>query len=137
MPRPRKTRCVHGHEYTEQNTRVDNSGRRRCRACDRLRKAGLRTVPADVSRWEERSIELRDKAREVIRLLLNKHIKGSTLSQGSIADKAGCRQPYVSRLNSALCKIAETKDGDFNAAADYLLDYPEGIAAALLKHGAG
>ena len=137
MPRPRKTRCVHGHEYTEQNTRVDNSGRRRCRACDRRRKAGLRTVPADVSRWEGRGIELRDKAKEVIRLLLNNHIRGGTLSQRGIAGKASCGQPYVSRLNTALCKLAKTKNGDFEAAAEYLLDYPEGIAAALLKHGAG
>lgn len=29
----RKTRCVHGHEFTPQNTKTDDLGYRRCRAC--------------------------------------------------------------------------------------------------------
>lgn len=39
-----KTECIHGHEFTEENTYVDPSGRRRCRTCrseenDRVRTA--------------------------------------------------------------------------------------------------
>lgn len=31
----RKTHCVKGHEFTEENTRVNKRGHRACRACDR------------------------------------------------------------------------------------------------------
>lgn len=35
-----KTRCVHGHEFTPENTRVDpKTGRRMCRQCDSDRQA--------------------------------------------------------------------------------------------------
>ena len=34
-----KTHCVHGHEFNEQNTGLWH-GKRRCRACDRIRQAG-------------------------------------------------------------------------------------------------
>jgi len=30
-----KTHCVHGHEYTEENTYVRPSGRRQCKSCKR------------------------------------------------------------------------------------------------------
>lgn len=41
-----KTRCVHGHEYTPENTivRAPGDGRRRCRACQEARGA---------RRWQE------------------------------------------------------------------------------------
>jgi hypothetical protein len=32
-----KTECSRGHEYTPANTYEDPKGRRRCRACDRIR----------------------------------------------------------------------------------------------------
>lgn len=34
-----KTRCPHGHEYTEQNTLIDGGGRK-CRECVRQRQQG-------------------------------------------------------------------------------------------------
>lgn len=34
-----KTKCPRGHRYTADNTRIDCSGRRHCRACDRSRYA--------------------------------------------------------------------------------------------------
>lgn len=34
----RKTHCIRGHEYTEENTRITN-GKRACKECDRIRKA--------------------------------------------------------------------------------------------------
>lgn len=33
-----KTHCPQGHEYSDENTRVNSQGKRVCRACDRLRK---------------------------------------------------------------------------------------------------
>ena len=33
----RKTHCVHGHEFTPENTYVTRRGRRHCRACSRRR----------------------------------------------------------------------------------------------------
>lgn len=32
-----QTHCVHGHEFTPENTRITNRGRRDCRACNRER----------------------------------------------------------------------------------------------------
>jgi hypothetical protein len=34
-----KTNCLHGHEYTPENTYVTPDGRRQCRACMRIRQA--------------------------------------------------------------------------------------------------
>lgn len=38
----RRTKCSNGHEYTPKNTHFDKLGRRRCRRCDRDRKARKR-----------------------------------------------------------------------------------------------
>lgn len=32
-PRPQPTHCLHGHEFTPENTRVEQSGKRNCRIC--------------------------------------------------------------------------------------------------------
>lgn len=32
---PRKTHCVNGHQFTDENTKIRPKGRRKCRACDR------------------------------------------------------------------------------------------------------
>lgn len=34
----RTTHCIHGHEWTEENTHIRKNGKRSCRACDRDRK---------------------------------------------------------------------------------------------------
>lgn len=36
------THCVHGHEFTPENTRWNEEGWRACRACSRERKKRLR-----------------------------------------------------------------------------------------------
>lgn len=38
----RKTHCVHGHEFTEDNTYVERGGGRHCRECHRIRLRRLR-----------------------------------------------------------------------------------------------
>lgn len=38
----RQTHCKHGHEFDDANTARDSRGTRRCRACDRDKKAALR-----------------------------------------------------------------------------------------------
>lgn len=40
----RKTHCIHGHEFTPENTylRLDGLGKRQCRACSRERKQAAR-----------------------------------------------------------------------------------------------
>lgn len=37
-----QTHCIHGHEFTPENTRVTRKGHRQCRTCDRLREARRR-----------------------------------------------------------------------------------------------
>lgn len=37
--RKTKSACIHGHEYTEENTYVDTRLRRRCRECKRMSRA--------------------------------------------------------------------------------------------------
>lgn len=50
MAPPRTTHCLRGHPRTAENTRVDRAGLRRCRECDRLRKAKeLSTIKAQVA----------------------------------------------------------------------------------------
>jgi len=36
---PRRTHCIRGHEFNEENTRITRSGKRRCRLCERIRSA--------------------------------------------------------------------------------------------------
>lgn len=36
--RAAQTSCMHGHEFTEANTRVDPNGTRHCKICDRIRR---------------------------------------------------------------------------------------------------
>lgn len=38
-PRPLRTHCGRGHEYTDATTVFDRNGKRRCRECDRIRDA--------------------------------------------------------------------------------------------------
>lgn len=35
---PPKTHCRNGHEWAEENIRVDKQGRRQCRACEKARR---------------------------------------------------------------------------------------------------
>lgn len=37
-----KTHCLHGHEFSPENTRIDSKGHRICRACHRERQAVVR-----------------------------------------------------------------------------------------------
>lgn len=39
-----KTHCINGHPFTPENTRTDRTGARRCRECDRIRKAASRAA---------------------------------------------------------------------------------------------
>ncbi len=41
-----KTHCPAGHEYDETNTRISRTGKRACRACDRLASRRRRAVSA-------------------------------------------------------------------------------------------
>ena len=41
----RENRCINGHEYTPENTRINTAGARQCRTCDRARP-DRRTKPA-------------------------------------------------------------------------------------------
>jgi hypothetical protein len=41
------THCPHGHGYTPENTRISRSGRRNCRACQRIRKKNRRLAAAE------------------------------------------------------------------------------------------
>lgn len=47
--RPRKEHCDRGHEYTPENTYLDNRARRMCRACIALREAKYNQSKAQVS----------------------------------------------------------------------------------------
>lgn len=40
----RQTHCKRDHEFTPENTRVNASGSRDCRACDRLRRSGKNRI---------------------------------------------------------------------------------------------
>jgi HNH endonuclease len=33
-----RTHCIHDHEFTKENTRIDSRGKRTCRTCERLRR---------------------------------------------------------------------------------------------------
>lgn len=45
----RKTECVNGHEFTEDNTHVAADGRRSCRACWRVRSAAYKARKASAA----------------------------------------------------------------------------------------
>jgi len=45
MQNARKEACVHGHEFTPENTRMRADGTRECRECRRIRKRAARTAP--------------------------------------------------------------------------------------------
>lgn len=40
----RKTRCIHGHEFTPENTHRDRRGRRECRLCKRYRNLARKYI---------------------------------------------------------------------------------------------
>src|SRR5690606_12624439 len=47
IPNAEKTHCPHGHPYTPENTRIEKSGRRRCRECERPKvRARMRKLRA-------------------------------------------------------------------------------------------
>jgi hypothetical protein len=46
-----KTRCIKGHEFSPENTRITPAGRRRCRTCDRDNERARR--PSSKQRREE------------------------------------------------------------------------------------
>lgn len=52
----RKTRCIHGHEYTPENTEIQTSGHRACRICRR-----------DIARESARRQRARKRASEANR----------------------------------------------------------------------
>lgn len=39
-----KTACVHGHDYTSENTYINTSGRRECRVCLRNRRKRAKAI---------------------------------------------------------------------------------------------
>lgn len=43
-----RTHCINGHPYDEENTLIEASGRRRCRACKRALRQTKPDVPSDV-----------------------------------------------------------------------------------------
>lgn len=67
MKQPLSSRCLRGHPRTVENTRVDRTGFRHCRECDRLRKAGeLSSLKAQVAETSSRVGEL-EKELEFLR----------------------------------------------------------------------
>ena len=44
-----KTHCIHGHEFSAENTRIDSKGYRSCRECGRIRWHGKGL--AEARRW--------------------------------------------------------------------------------------
>jgi hypothetical protein len=63
-----KTQCVHGHEYTPENTYLDQrpggGGSRHCRMCARIRLAKPESRRRSAERGRERRQELRAKKQE-------------------------------------------------------------------------
>lgn len=54
----RRTHCVHGHEYTPENTRLGPAGNRICRECERIRSR---------RRWANDPQEMRRRERARVR----------------------------------------------------------------------
>lgn len=51
----RKTHCINGHEFTPENTRVDQQGFRCCRMCERVKMSLRRRLGRDVSGFRDRA----------------------------------------------------------------------------------
>ncbi|WP_082971209.1 HNH endonuclease signature motif containing protein [Mycobacterium sp. 852002-51971_SCH5477799-a] len=51
-----RTHCVHGHEFTPENTRLTAKGHRRCIRCDRALHAKRRAVHGDRIRAQKRAL---------------------------------------------------------------------------------
>lgn len=51
----RKTHCIHGHEFSLENTQIDRNGKRVCRACGRRKKREELQRRGDVIRARKRS----------------------------------------------------------------------------------
>jgi hypothetical protein len=49
-----RTHCLHGHEYTVENTYVSAKGSRVCRSCTRLREPA-KTAARRISRFKARA----------------------------------------------------------------------------------
>lgn len=60
----RKTHCIHGHEFTPENTRVNTKGHRECRACARIKEAKKVGDPEWMAFQAAYRRELRRKQRE-------------------------------------------------------------------------
>lgn len=50
----RKTHCIHGHEFTPENTRVAKDGHRRCKTCERIQWQKPERLAKDKA-WRERN----------------------------------------------------------------------------------
>lgn len=95
--------CRHGHEYTEENTRINKNGAQECRQCDKRVNAQRREAKNEWrrrKRAQERdedyinpSAPISDEIKSrVIELRKNKN------SQQAIADKTGISRASVSRI---------------------------------------
>lgn len=49
-----KTHCPEGHEYTEENTRIDSRGRRSCKECSRIHERNHPRKRAEYQRQQRR-----------------------------------------------------------------------------------
>lgn len=58
----RQTHCIHGHEFTEKNTRTVR-GRRECKECNRVYDHGRR----DAAYWREYRLQRKEHGRAVRR----------------------------------------------------------------------
>jgi len=93
-----KTHCVHGHEFTVENTLICCTGHRACRACKRLREKG-RKRPKERTRKYMQDWAKRDPQRAVL-----VHKRGQVRKVFGIS-----LEDYNARLESqknlcALCK---------------------------------
>lgn len=105
-----KTRCVNGHDYSPENTRVDNRGWRRCRACeanwDRTRRRqpsrdrreyhALRYQEQKRGTWQYRTTIKRRRriGEEILDLLL---IEGGWWTIDGITVRLGFNPKSISR----------------------------------------
>lgn len=52
--RAAQTRCIHGHEFTPENTKIAKNGTRHCRACDRRIQRAMKRDRKDYNREYQR-----------------------------------------------------------------------------------